>query len=99
MPRYREFYGLTDRPFGKCPRQNRSYRYGQLDELTDHFEILIEEGGIGVLSGEVGIGKTTAIRTFLSTLDQGACHVFYIGNTRHPRAILRSLIESFGSAS
>jgi type II secretory pathway predicted ATPase ExeA len=97
MPRYRDFYGLTDRPFGKSPRQNRPYLYAQLDELIDHFEILLEDGGIGVLSGEVGIGKTTAIRTFLSKLDQGAFHLFYIGNTRHPRAIIRALIESFGA--
>jgi type II secretory pathway predicted ATPase ExeA len=97
MSRYRDFYGLTGRPFGKIPFQNRPYHYSQLDELIDHFEVILEDGGIGVLTGEVGIGKTTAIRTFLSTLDQGAYHMFYIGNTRHPRAILRALIESFGA--
>lgn len=97
MSRYREFYGLTDRPFGKSPRQNRPYLYAQFEELIDHFEILLEDGGIGVLSGEVGIGKTTAIRAFLSKLDQGSFHPVYVGNTRHPRAILRSLIESFGA--
>jgi type II secretory pathway predicted ATPase ExeA len=97
MPRYRDYYGLTGRPFGKSPHQNRPYHYGQLDELIDHFEVLLEDGGIGVLTGEVGIGKTTAMRTFLSKLDQGAFHVFYVGNSRHPRTILRALIESFGA--
>jgi len=99
MSKYRDFYGLTGRPFGKIPPQNRPYLYAQLDELIDHFEVILEDGGIGVLTGEVGIGKTTAIRTFLSKLDQGAYHLFYIGNTRHPRAILRALIESFGASS
>ncbi len=99
MPRYRDFYGLNGRPFGKIPFQNRPFFYTQLDELVDHLEVLLEDGGIGVLSGEVGIGKTTAIRTFLAKLDQGAFHMFYIGNTRHPRAILRALIESFGATS
>jgi general secretion pathway protein A len=97
MSRYREFYGLSAKPFGKSPQQGRPYIYPQVEELDDHLETLVEDGGIGMVTGEVGIGKTTAVRSFLARVDQGSFHVCYVGNTRHPRGILKALIESYGA--
>jgi len=98
MSRYREFYGLTAKPFGKSPQQGRPYIYPQVDELNDYLEALVEDGGIGMVTGEIGIGKTTAVRNFLSRIDQGHYHICYVGNTRHPRGILKAIIESYGAA-
>jgi type II secretory pathway predicted ATPase ExeA len=96
MPRYREFYGLNAKPFGKSPQQGRPYVYPQVEELNDHLEALVDDGGIGMVTGEIGIGKTTAVRNFISNVDQGHYHICYVGNTRHPRGILKAFVESFG---
>ena len=98
MTEYRRFYELHSRPFGKHP-EGRPFFYSQLEDLTEHLRVVAEEGGAGMVSGEVGIGKTTAVRHFLGGLDQSQYHVCYIGSTRHPRGILRALVESFGVPS
>jgi type II secretory pathway predicted ATPase ExeA len=97
MPRYRESYGLKAKPFGKSPQQGRPYIYPQVEELNDHLETLVDDGGIGMVTGEIGIGKTTAVRHFLNGIDQGHYHICYVGNTRHPRSILKALVESYGA--
>jgi len=99
MPRYRESYGLSGRPFGKSPNLGRPYIYTQLEELVDYLETLTDDGGLGMVTGEIGSGKTTAVRHFLSALDQNSHHLCYVGNTRHPRGILRALVESFGNSA
>lgn len=97
-PGYRKFHGLKRIAFGKTIARKHLLRYPQLEELTTELETLLEEGGIGVLVGEVGIGKSTALRYFLGGLDERACKVCYFGSSKHPTAILQGLVEAMGLA-
>ena len=93
---YKQFYGFTSSPFGKDIAAAALLRYAQFDELADYLGYVAEEGAIGLLTGEVGVGKSTAIRAFLAQLDDRLYHVCYVGNTEATRSVLRQLAGSFG---
>lgn len=95
---YRKFHGLTRTAFGKSITRKHLLIYPQLEELTAELEMLLEDGGVGVLTGEVGIGKTTALRSFLNGLEDRSCQVCYHGSSRHSAAILQGLVEGLGAA-
>ncbi|MDD3927554.1 MAG: AAA family ATPase [bacterium] len=94
MQTYRQFYNLTRQPFTK--QITPLYRYRQLEELQKHLCGLCEEGGIGLVSGQVGMGKTSAVRDYLGTLDERAFHIFYCGKTYDVKGIVKEFISSVG---
>jgi type II secretory pathway predicted ATPase ExeA len=96
MAGYRQLFNLTAPAFGKAVARQHLLVYPQLAELETDLEELLTEGGIGLLTGEMGIGKTTALRHFLGGMDERACQVAYQGSTRHATALLESLVESLG---
>jgi type II secretory pathway predicted ATPase ExeA len=96
MAGYRQFHGLTSPPFGKAIDRTHLLLYPQLTEFEDELEELVVEGGIGLLTGEMGIGKTTALRHYLGGLHERACNVAYHGANRHASALLESLVEALG---
>ena len=96
MAGYRQFHGLAAAPFGKAITQKHLLVYPQLEELQSELDELLDEGAIGILTGEMGIGKTTALRHYLHGLQERACHVAYQGSTRHATAILEGIVEKLG---
>ena len=68
MAGYRQFHGLSRPAFGKAVSREFLLVYPQLEELEADLDELRLEGGIGLLTGEMGIGKTTALRHFLEGL-------------------------------
>lgn len=97
-PGYRKFHGLARTVFGKSIPTRKLLQYSQLAELTAELGMLLEDGGIGVLVGEVGIGKTTALRYFLSGLEERSAQVCYHGSSKHPTAVLQGLVDGAGLA-
>lgn len=98
MAGYRQFHGLSRPAFSKAISRDFLLVYPQLDELEGELDELRIEGGIGLLTGEMGIGKTTALRHFIGGLPEQACQVAYHGSTRHPVALLQGLLEALGVA-
>lgn len=96
MRSYKRFYGLAETPFRKDIPTSCLLRYAHLEELTSYLTFVAEEGSIGLVTGEVGVGKSTAVRAFLATLDDRRYHVCYVGNTDATRSVLRRLAWSFG---
>lgn len=96
MRSYKKFYGLAATPFRKDIPIGSLLRYDQLEELTSYLSFVAEEGSIGLVTGEVGVGKSTAVRAFLSTLDDRRYHVCYVGDADATRSVLRKLAWSFG---
>ena len=78
MRSYKKFYGMTATPFHKDIPLTALLRYAQLDELTAYLTFVAEEGSMGLVTGEVGVGKSTAVRAFLATLDDRRYHVCYV---------------------
>lgn len=99
MADYRRFHGLSAPVFGKRMTAEQLLVYPQLQELHEELDALVWEGGIGLVTGEMGIGKTTALRSFLAALDRMSCDVTYAGSSRHPKGVLEELLERLGLAS
>lgn len=98
MAKYRTFHGLTTPVFCKSLSTDKLLVYPQLQELHDELETLLWEGGIGLVTGEMGMGKTTALRAFLTKLDRMSCDVAYAGSSRHPKGVLNELVRHLGLA-
>src|SRR5690606_2168528 len=91
MAKYRNFHGLTAPVFTKSLAVDKLLVYPQLTELTEELDALIWEGGVGLVTGEMGMGKTTALRAHLANLDHMSCDVAYAGSNRHPKGVLQEL--------
>lgn len=96
MRGYKAFYDITGTPFSKSIPIAALHRYAQFEELAEYLAYVAEEGSVGMLTGEIGVGKSTAVRTFLNTLDERLHHVCYVGNADATRSVFRQLAWSFG---
>src|SRR5712692_6005911 len=76
---YKRFYGLRDIPFSLAPDPRYLFRTESLLEVFANLQYGIENGkGIVVVTGEVGTGKTTILRSMLQSLDRSvlAAYIF-----------------------
>jgi len=76
---YKQFYGLRDIPFSLAPDPKYLFRTDSLLEVFANLQYGIENGkGIVVVTGEVGTGKTTILRSMLQSLDRSvlAAYIF-----------------------
>ena len=98
MAGYRQLHGLVRPPFGKALEAGNLLLYPQLQELCAEIDELVLEGGVGLLTGDMGIGKTTALRHYFSQLQTQSVQlqVAYHGSSRHSVAVLSSLVETLG---
>ena len=66
---YQEFFGLTDAPFRLTPDPRFLYLSPKHAEALAHLRLgLTEPGGFVCITGDIGTGKTTVLRTFLEDL-------------------------------
>lgn len=76
---YQQFYRLRDIPFSLAPDPKYLFRTESLLEVFANLQYGIENGkGIVVVTGEVGTGKTTILRSMLQSLDRSvlAAYIF-----------------------
>jgi len=74
------YYGFTRLPFAKnIPPADLFPAEGQ-QELCARLEYLTKERGLGLLTGETGCGKSTALRRFTAALDTNRFFVIYLSN-------------------
>src|SRR5262245_2571955 len=67
---YEAFYGLREAPFRLTPDPQYLYLSPQHREALGHLLFGIEQGGgFVVITGEIGTGKTTLLRTLLRDLE------------------------------
>jgi len=67
------------------------------ERLTRSFQHLLDEPGLGVLTGESGVGKTAAIRNLCSRLPKPDYLVVYLADTAvSPLDLYRSLAQDLG---
>ena len=75
---YRSFFGLTKEPFGTDIRLSDILETPELTDVKDRFDYVIRLGAIGLVTGEVGSGKSTALRYALEKLHPSEYRTFYI---------------------
>lgn len=71
-------FNLKTIPFSKSIQVDNLYRHDQFEELLRRMNRLITNRGIGLFTGEVGCGKTTAIRSVLDTLSPQTYKIVYV---------------------
>ncbi|MEE4310411.1 MAG: AAA family ATPase, partial [candidate division KSB1 bacterium] len=94
---YTEFYGLREMPFNLTPDPRFLY------ESASHREGLAQMAyginhrrGFIVLTGEVGTGKTTLIRTLLEQLDSSTRTAYLYHAILGAKSLFQSILRDFG---
>jgi len=95
---YRKRFGLTHPPLPKDAQGKTFCELGPgYDRLGRAFQRLIEEPGLGVLTGEAGVGKTAALRNLCAQLPRPDHTVLYLCDTAvSPLDLYRTLAEELG---
>jgi general secretion pathway protein A len=96
---YARFFGLASEPFSIAPDPRYLFLSERHREALAHLLFGLQAGGgIVLLTGEVGAGKTTVCRAFLEQVPPN-CRVAYIFNPKlDPAELLQSVCQEFGAA-
>jgi general secretion pathway protein A len=94
---YLEFYGLAEKPFATTPDPRFLFLTQQhRDALARLTYGVQEKKGFVVLTGEVGTGKTTLVRTLLTQLDPTIAVAFVFNSTLPFEGLLDHVLQDFG---
>lgn len=75
---YNQHFGFTAYPFAKEITADQLFDAQQTQQAQARLKHWLELRGIGLITGEVGSGKTTVCRKFIHGLHDGLYRVFYI---------------------
>jgi type II secretory pathway predicted ATPase ExeA len=73
-------WGFTRLPFGRDLAPSMLHRHSAHGEAVARITWTVSERALGMITGEVGVGKTVAVRAALAALDQTRHVVIYVGN-------------------
>ena len=73
-------YGFTRTPFGRALAPQMLHRHGAHAEAVARIGWCLTERALGVITGEVGAGKTVAVRAALAGLDASRTTIIYQPN-------------------
>lgn len=91
---YESHYGFTEKPFNLTPDPKYLYLSARHTEAFAHLEFgRRERGGFIVITGEVGTGKTTLARYFLSRLDPQTATAFVLYPALSGAELLRTILD------
>lgn len=92
---YQEFYGFTRLPFDKDISPDNLFATPDQQELAGRLTFLLRQQGLGLVTGEIGAGKSTAIRSFTARLDPNRFVVIYLPNpTIGMNGLLRDILAT-----
>ena len=93
------FFGLEQQPFNPTPDPSFLYPSpGHREGLAHLLYGVRQHKGFILLTGEVGTGKTTLLRTLLSRLDGNTASAFVFDTTLPFEGLLEYILEDFGIA-
>lgn len=80
---YRYFYGINDFPFGACPDPRFLYKMPHVQEALACLQYgIASRRGFVVMTGEVGTGKTTLLKSVLSSFTDRRVSTAFVFNPR-----------------
>ena len=97
---YLNFYGLAEAPFNPTPDPKFLFQSSRHREALAQLIYGVQERkGFIVLTGEIGTGKTTLLRTLLGRLD-ASIHVAYVHNSSlDAEGLLEYVLQDWGVKS
>jgi type II secretory pathway predicted ATPase ExeA len=95
---YKDFYGLTERPFSKTPDPRFLFQSKMHREALARLLYAVEERDLILLTGEIGCGKTTLSRALMDELPEGYKILLFINPRLTPMEFLRALALRLGVA-
>jgi type II secretory pathway predicted ATPase ExeA len=97
IDKMQQHFGFARMPFGRDLPPAQLHRHAAHAEAAARITWTITEKALGVITGEVGTGKTVAIRAALAALDPTRHTVIYIGNPAvGVRGIHHHIVSSLG---
>ena len=75
---FETYFGFKKLPFSDEPDAKQLFEHAGWKQVQARLKFLIDHRGAGLLTGEVGSGKSTAARTWLSGLNPNLFKVIYL---------------------
>jgi general secretion pathway protein A len=75
---WQSFFGFKKTPFGDNPDTKQLFASDAWQQVSTRLDFLAQHHGVGLLTGEVGAGKSTVARAFTATLNPNLYKVLYI---------------------
>lgn len=89
-------FNMERAPFGKALTHEEPFKYDQFEEIARVLERAVKEKAIAMVTGQAGMGKTTAIRAFVRTLPPNLYQVIYMGQDQHGTNLFRRFALHLG---
>ena len=90
-------YGFARMPFGRDLAPNMLHRSTGHNEAVARITWCVQESALGVITGEVGSGKTVATRAATTALDHSRNTLIYLGNPAiGARGIYHGIVTALG---
>jgi type II secretory pathway predicted ATPase ExeA len=97
VDRLKAHYGFTKQPFGRDLAPGQLFTARSHQEAVARLRWLTDEAAIGVITGEVGAGKTVAARAATAALDASRHTIVYLANPMvGARGIHHHLVTALG---
>jgi type II secretory pathway predicted ATPase ExeA len=94
---YESYFGLSRTPFTKDISPSALFRHDGHEEAVARLSYVVNENAIGVLTGEVGSGKSVALRALAASLDASRHTVVYFCGLAGLRGFYHELITTLGA--
>src|SRR6266545_1614874 len=72
------FFGFKKTPFSDSPDAKQLFASQAWTQVKARLQFLVDHHGAGLLTGEVGAGKSTAARTFTAGLNPNLYKILYL---------------------
>jgi type II secretory pathway predicted ATPase ExeA len=97
IDRLRSHWGFTRMPFSKDLAPSMLHAHASHGEAVARISWCVDERVLGLVTGEVGAGKTVAVRAALAGVDSSRTTVIYLGNpTVGARGLYSTIVSSLG---
>ncbi|MEI6133203.1 MAG: AAA family ATPase [Bacillota bacterium] len=91
------FYSLSSMPFTRDIQTDKLFETTSYSALQDRLSYAVRSRLFCVVTGDVGTGKTTAIRKFTLSLDQNRYSIFYMSDSNlTPRNFYHDALQQAG---
>ena len=77
---FKHYWGFSLTPFAKKLAPSELFDHPGHKEAAARIRFAIDENAIALVTGEVGAGKTVAVRAAIESLDASAHTIIYVGN-------------------